>query len=215
LLALAAVTACGSSSGLAPGAGDTGPLFTLRGTVVDSLASVYGVRWSAPGVLVNINGHSTETDSAGRFVLADVPGGAVPVELLSNAFERISRVMTIESDLPLRFQLRRQAPLIAGFRSLGDSAWIRVVDLQGRKTIDRWLATNATLVGPASRVTQHGLDWRWHAIDARTYRVVLPTTTGADQIFFEIHDVTGFTVRAVCDTSGSCDNVGNAVGGQF
>lgn len=184
------------------------PRFTVTGVVYDSLASRVGPAQAAAGVRVSVNGVVDITDLQGRFTVTRVLGGTrVPFELLSLEFEPDTGTIRLDRDLTLSLPLRRLAPLITGFFPAGDSTRITVVDLQSRKTVERWQLTQATLANGPTQWIQHGIEWAWNPVDSITWLVSMPSTTGAEEFRFDIHDVTGSVSHAVCRVDRGCDHL--------
>lgn len=187
--------------------------FTVRGTVYDSLAREVGGDWAAADVRISVNGIRTVTDSTGRFT-ADNVGGAdhAVIVVESQHYERMELPVTIDGDLTVEIGLLRHAPLITGFYPSGDSTRVAIVDLQNRKTVERWQLTHALLrAGPTQQV-QRGIQWIWTPVDDVTWLVSMPSTMGAEAFEFEIHDVTGFSSQAACRVASGCDHLETVAG---
>ncbi len=195
----------------APGPTSPGPAgsrFTVTGVVYDSLASHIGPPVAVPGVRVSVNGVVDITDAAGRFTVTEVLAGShLPFELLSLNYEPRVDTVPLDRDLTVFLPVRRLAPLITAFFPAGDSTWITVVDLQSRKTVERWQRTRATLANDTTQWTQRGDQWAWHPVDSITWLVSMPNTAGAVDFRFDIHDVTGSTSQAVCRVDSGCDHL--------
>jgi len=216
---LVVVAACagpdGRTSPDATSSGPTGSRFTVTGTVYDSLASRVGPARAAPAVRVSINGRVDITDSQGRFTVTEVLGGShVPFELLGQEYEPHTGTIHLDRDMTVSLPLRRLAPLITAFFPAGDSTRITVVDLQTRKAVERWQRTQATLASGATQWTQHGGQWVWHPVDSITWLVSMPSTAGAEEFHFDIHDVTGSVSYAVCRVDSGCDHLSPAEAGS-
>lgn len=193
---------------VAPAPAPAQPRFTVTGMVYDSLASLLGPAEAPSGVRVSIDGVVGITDAEGRFTLTGVLGGThVPFELLSLEYEPHTGTMRVDRDLTVSLSLRRLAPLITAFFPAGDSTRITVVDLQSRKTVERWQRTRATLSSGTAQWTQHGDQWVWTVVDIFTWMVSLPSTTGAENFHFDIHDATGSVSHAVCRVDSGCDHL--------
>ncbi len=191
-----------------PSPGPAGARFTVTGVVYDSLASHVGPPVAAPGVRVSVNGVVDITDAAGRFTVNEVLGGShVPLELLSLNYEPRVDTVPLDRDLTLFLPLRRLAPLITGFFPAGDSTRITVVDLQSRKTVERWQRTGVTLANGTTQWSQQGGEWIWNPIDIFTWTVLMPSTEGAEEFRFEIHDATGSVSQAICRVDSGCDHL--------
>lgn len=185
------------------------PRFTVTGVVYDSLASRIGPAPAAAAVRVSVNGVVDITDLQGRFTVTEVLGGShVPFELLSQEYEPRADTMPIDRDLTVSLPLRRLAPLITAFFPAGDSTRFIVVDLQSRKTVERWQRTRATLANGTAQWTQYGNQWVWTPVDIFTWLVLMPRTAGAEDFRFDIHDATGSVSYAVCRVDSGCDHLG-------
>ena len=184
------------------------PRFTVTGVVYDSLASLVGPRQVAPAVRVSVNGVVAITDLQGRFTVTEVLGGSqVPFELLSLEYEPHTGTMSLDRDLTVSLPLRRLAPLMTAFFPAGDSTRFIVVDLQSRKTVERWQRTRATMTTGTAQWTQYGDQWVWTPIDILTWLVSMPNTAGAEEFRFDIHDAAGFVSHAVCRVDRGCDHL--------
>ncbi len=188
--------------------GPIGPRFTVTGVVYDSLASQLGPAEAPSGVRVSIDGVVGVTDAEGRFTLTEVLGGSqVPFELLSLEYEPHTGTMSLDRDLTVSLPLRRLAPLITAFFPADDSTRFIVVDLQSRKTVERWQRTRAIMTTGTTQWTQYGDQWVWTPIDILTWLVSMPNTGGAEEFRFDIHDAIGFTSHAVCRVDSGCDHL--------
>ena len=208
LLVIMAVAACAGTDG-ATSPDPAGSRFTVSGTVYDSLARELGGDWAASAVRVSVNGVVAVTDTRGRFTASGVSGARnAEVVLESRHYEPLVRHLEIDRDMTVTIGLQRLAPIVTGFRSFGDSTRFTVVDLQSRKTVERWQLTRATLANGTAQWTQHGDQWVWTPIDILTWLVSMPNTAGAEDFRFDIHDAIGFTSHAVCRVDSGCDHLG-------
>lgn len=212
LLVVVAVAACAGPDG--PTSLDpAGSRFTVGGLVYDSLARELGGDWIATGVRVSVNGVVAITDTDGRFTATGVSGASeAEIVFESRDYELLVRSVEIDRDMTVSIGLRRLAPLVTGFRPFGDSTRITVVDLQSRKTVDRWQVTQAVLRNAASEWTQFGAQWAWNPIDGFTWLVSIPNTGAAQSFRFDIHDVTGSADTAFCTVGGGCSHLEIAAG---
>ena len=198
LLVLAA--ACGSPGFTAP-AGDGGPTaapITVRGTVIDSVTG--GV---VSGANVALAGMFGTTDARGTFTLAAAPG-ANTIRVTVGGYEVFSRDLTLipasGTTVTVELPLRRLAPFPVSCE-LGDSGFRAViVDLQGRKSLERWQQSTLTLVTPTGRRTISPLDWNYRALDYLQWGVSIPdaspSTIRADWVLF---DSEGDAWRGSCE----------------
>lgn len=208
ILAFAACTQASESTD----PGDTTPArFTVNGVVYDSLANAVGVGGAVTGAMISINGVPATSDGQGRFTAEGVSGtdhGLILVQ--SRAHETLEVSLAIDGDFSISLGLRRYAPLMTEFMPSGDSTRFRVVDLQNRKTVERWQATRATLHSATGEWTEHGDQWVWTPIDDFTWLVSMQGTTDAEEFEFTIHDVTGFSSSAHCQVDSGCDHLASS-----
>lgn len=215
LILLVILAACGPDDTTAPTSqpGSGAPRFTVSGVVYDSLAVAAGVEDAVVGARVSVNGIPVVTDALGHFTAENVAPtlhGLVTIE--GPAYELFETTIAIEEDMNIFLGVRRHAPLITGFFPAGDSTRFMVVDLQNRKTVERWQVTSALLHNANTEWTQRGIEWVWTPIDDITWLVSMQSTAAAEQIEFAIYDVTGFHSRAHCRVDAGCDHL--AVSGQ-
>ena len=183
----------------------TVPSYEVVGSVFDSLAGLRSFG-GVPDALVSIGGRVTVTDSLGEFTVADVDSGTVMVRVQIPAYEPLDVQVLNDGNRRLTIGLRRYAPMVTGFVVAGDSAVTTVVDLQGRKTIDRWSQSNATLAGTGSPLTLYGSQMVWRPLDDFTWTVTFDAT-GVQQVDWDLHDVTGFWFAAACQAPAGCDHL--------
>jgi len=181
------------------------PSYDVAGSVFDSLAALSSSA-GVPGARVSIGGRVTVTDSVGAFTVADVDSGTVTVRVEIPAYEPLNIQILNDGNRRITIGLRRYAPMITGFVIAGDSAVTTVVDLQGRKTIDRWSQSNATLEGGGAPLTLYGNQMVWRAVDDFTWNVIFDAT-GIQQVDWNLHDVAGFRFAAACQAPEGCDHL--------
>ena len=183
----------------------TVPSYTVVGTLFDSLAALRssGLVANAP---LRINGRPAITDSAGGFVVADVDSGNAVVSVEHPSYEPLTLQILIDGNQQVAVGLRRYAPIITSFVVYADSAVTTVVDLQGRKTIDRWSGSNATLDGTGGTVTLIGSQMRWLPVDDFTWTIVFDVR-GIQNVDWDLHDVAGFRFSVRCQAPDQCDHL--------
>ena len=207
-----AVAACAGADGAtSPDPADA--RFTVSGMVYDSLARQVGGDWNAPGVRLSVNGVVVLSDAEGHFTATGVSGAReAQVVLESQNYERRVESVTIKGDMALEIGLRRLAPLVIGFRPFGDSTQLTVVDLQNRKTVERWQLTRALMQNATTDWTQFGIEWVWTPVDDETWLVSLSQTGAAQRFRFDVYDVDGSAATAFCSVAGGCDHLEMAAG---
>ncbi|MEE8061904.1 MAG: hypothetical protein V3T16_08735 [Gemmatimonadales bacterium] len=181
------------------------PSYDVEGTLFDSLAARVSDGRVA-NARVSINGRAATTDSMGGFAVADVDSGTATVRVELPSYEPVNMQILNDGNLRLAIGLRRYTPMVTRFAIAGDSAMTTVVDLQGRKTIDRWLASNATVEAAGGPLTLLGLEMRWRAVDDFTWVVVF-NAPGIQRVEWDLRDVTGFRFSASCQAPDRCDHL--------
>lgn len=193
------LAAC-ANPGFSPPSGDGEPgaaLVTIQGLVIDSITQA-----PIPGVNVAIAGKFTTTDAAGTFTLPAV-AGTVTATAHVQGYEPFTQGFPIpatEASSVIELQLRRLAP-IAIRCQLGSAGFSAVVvDLQGRKSLERWSQSTLTLVTPAGSRTIPAPSWGYHALDYLKWLVTIPdaspSTIRADWVLF---DSQGDAYRGSCE----------------
>lgn len=197
LLALAACNARDYWIPTTEGGGGTTPV-AVHGVVTDS---VTGMR--LPGVAVSMGGVFTATDAEGAFDLT-VGSGVNTVHVAADGYEPFARTMTVDPlgndrfavDLPLR----RLAPFPVTCELGPDGFRANIVDLQGRKSLERWSQSELTLVSPAGPRTIPAITWGYHALDYLVWQVTIPdadpSTSRVDWVLF---DSEGDAYRGSCE----------------
>jgi hypothetical protein len=183
----------------------TVPSYTVVGVLFDSLAALRssGLVANAP---LRINGRPAITDTVGGFTVADVDSGNAVVRVEHPSYEPLTLPFLIDGNLQIAVGLRRYSPLITSFAVYPDSAVTTVVDLQGRKSVDRWSGSNATLDGADGSVTLIGSEMRWIPVDAFTWIIVFDVR-GIQNVDWDLHDVTGFRFSVKCQAPDMCDHL--------
>jgi len=179
------------------------PQYTISGTVTDSLGGFIG-RGGLPGLEVRVNGRALTTDRTSRWSRT-VDSGMVVIEVNDNRFELYRQVLLLQQNMDIAVQLRRLAPVIVGFSVAGDSVTARVVDLQGRKTVERWNESHVDVIGAVTTTTVIGRQLHWHPVDNWTYHMVLPSLPDdATMLDWTVEDDRGFSYQESCNLSTGC-----------
>lgn len=198
-LLLLALAACRGPDFVAPTGDD--PLaapVTVHGVVLDSVTRV-----RLPGVTVGMGGKFAVTDGAGSFTLLVAPG-ANSIHVSASGYEAFARILTVGSpagtDAQVEVPLRRLAPFPVSCQ-LGASGFQAVIiDLQGRKSLERWSESQLTLVtGAATRVIP-AINWGYRALDALQWQVTIPDADpSTDRVDWVLFDSQGDAYRGSCE----------------
>lgn len=190
---LAGLVACGSP----PPAPDETAIpeqrVLLTGVVLDSLAAL-----PVAGARVLGTDSMVVTDAAGSFRIM-VPTGPFTILVTHPDYESYGLSVTLEVPAHRIVQLRRLAPAVLGCRIASDTVYATVVDLQGRKTVNRREGSVAIVRSGGQEVVLSGLSWSWQPVDSLTLAVSIPPPGGAvTGATLTVSDVAGFRGAAAC-----------------
>lgn len=172
----------------------------IHGLVTDGLL---GSRLA--GIRVNVGPVTLLSDSAGLFS-GSVPKGKQTLLVDSYGYEKYQDTLTVITSHNLGIALVREAPAVTVCQadSSGIHAWI--VDLQGRKSVDRRFATQVSIGGPGGtrHLTGNDLDWDW--VDDFTWRVDIPGVLASrSDIHWRVVDGDGYHGIMSCDEASDQD----------
>ena len=172
----------------------TGPMYTVSGVVIDSVSG--GV---LPGARVTVGKATTEADAGGQWSLA-VPGGDISIAATPTGYERTSFAFTLRTNAFVTLQARRLAPIVQDCVLDGSYVHALVSDLQGRKSIERWQRSQATILDPSGDYTIGAPAWYYRAVDYVTWEVTVgPLTPESTGIRWNVYDAEGHLYSAVCE----------------
>lgn len=201
LLAVAvAIAGCGGDSA-APTSPTTqlDPLrATLSGRVYDSLLG-----HPVGGVRVLLGDSSAVSSSTGGFAVRLVVG-ELTVVVDDPRYERVAIPYLLSHDQLVNVSLRAEAPYVLSCNFPDGAIVARVVDLQGRKSVNRRFQSTMTaeLAAGASQSTAEG--WQWTPVDEFTWRVTVPVNGTASRAAWRIEDDQGHVAPSTCVQSTVC-----------
>lgn len=199
-LLLLLLAACAGPEFTPPtGEGDplTAPI-TVHGTVLDSVT-----RSRMPGISVGMGGKFTATDAAGDFTVVVGPGPN-SVHVNATGYEPFARDLMVDpspsGSVALEVPLRRLAPFPVSCQ-LGPAGFqATIVDLQGRKSLERWSQSELTLVTDSKQRTIPAVNWGYRALGTLEWQVTIAdadaSTIRADWVLF---DSQGDLYRGSCE----------------
>ncbi len=193
VLLAAACYGGGEPAPLAPGPGEL-DLVAIHGVVTDSvLGRPLG------GVPLTVGGKVVQTDAEGRYS-ARVPAGPLVVRVQFSLYEDYQVRVPIAVDQEINFPLRRLNPALTACAIGADSIRAVIVDLQGRKTINRAEGSTLRMASAAGGQTEvTAWDWRWTAVDEYTWRAAIATPDAqVISALFTLRDKRGFGELAEC-----------------
>jgi hypothetical protein len=195
-LLLVTLAACAGSEIAGPG-GDGDPMVppvTASGIVFDSVTQV-----RLAGVTVGMGGKFAVTDADGSFSLPVAPG-ANSIHVTVAGYEAFATTVTVGQKVAFDIGLRRLAPFPLSCELSTDGFHAVIVDLQGRKSLERWSESSLTLVTPTQQRTIGALGWRYQGLDYLRWEVTIPDAdpaiTRADWI---LYDSQGDAYRGSCE----------------
>lgn len=193
LLLAAACYGGGERAPLAPGPGDV-DLVAIHGVVTDSVLGR-----PLAGVPLSVGGKVVETGADGSYS-ARVPAGALVVRVAFSLYEDYQVTVPIAVDQEINFPLRRLNPALTACAIGADSIRAVIVDLQGRKTINRAEGSILRMASASSGPTEvTAWDWRWTAVDEYTWRAAIAAPNpGVVSAIFTLRDKRGFGELADC-----------------
>jgi len=202
-IAIAAVLILGCRS--EPGAGDkdsTGPTavyYDLTGVIFDSVLGL-----PASGLRVNIGDSTATTSEAGVFHVRQKAGSGF-INITDLGFEPLHLPIAFDHNATMTLFLRGSAPYAFRCQFRSDTVTALIVDLQGRKTMDRRTLTLLTTEVNQQTVVRTGDKWLWTPLDDITWSasVGLPDTSIAS-VQWHLEDLEGNVRTASCDRSQPC-----------
>lgn len=192
---LLSLAACGGPDFVAPGDGDDQVLTVpIHGTVFDSVTGIPLV-----GTAVAIQGQFVTTDAEGAYAVT-VATGANRISVSVAGFEPLSRTVTVGPERSFDLPLRRLAPFPTQCQLSDQGFSAVVVDLQGRKSLERWSQSTLTLRAANGDRVIDALSWDYTPLDTYRWRVSIPdadsTTFRADWL---LYDNTGDLFHGSCE----------------
>lgn len=193
LLLGAACYGGGEPAPLAPGGGSP-DLVSLHGVVTDSVLGR-----PLAGAILSLGGKVVQTGADGSYA-ARVPAGPLVVRVQFSLYEDYPVDVPVASEREVHLRLRRLNPALTACAIGADSIRAVIVDLQGRKTINRGEGSTlrlASVQGGQADVT--AWDWQWTAVDEYTWgaAIAAPNPTVVSAIF-TLRDKRGFGELADC-----------------
>jgi hypothetical protein len=194
LLLLPLALSCGRDSGGPSHDQEPAGTYQVSGTVVDSLFGL-GLR----GVRVRIGDSVVLTDSTGRFSTLHRPGN-ITLAIDHIGYERYEIPLDpYQRSTALRVPLQGQAPYLLSCLFDADLLTARILDLQGRKTLNRRSQSTITLVSDAATVTRDAYSWYFTAVDNLTWLAHVPLAgMVADTARWRLEDADGYVRTAQC-----------------
>lgn len=171
-----------------------GEMVTISGVVSDSLLG-----GNIPEVRVSSGKFDTHADAGGLWSLT-VPKGRTTISATPAGYEPVSYTFEALGSLSVSLLARRLAPAVLDCVRDGDSVHALLIDLQGRKTIERWNQSSARVNDPAGSYLVGAINWKYEALDDLTWRVTLvPVSSGTALINWDVYDSDGHRFTGACE----------------
>ena len=200
LTILGLVLACGEMAG--PPAQDQGPsiYYTISGVVMDSVLST-----PIPGIRVLVGDSVAFADAYGSFVTAQSPGQKV-LAIRDTRYEDLTISHHFDRSESVTLTVRGQAPYVTQCAFSRESVSAVIVDLQGRKTVNRRDQSTLVTRTAGMAVSSNAYSWTWNPIDNLTWLTTVPSVGAApDSVEWRVEDADGYMrpTRCVNRTAGS------------
>ena len=140
------------------------------------------------------------SDSNGRFTVVH-RAGDVALTVDDFRFDPYRGRIQLHSNLSnLQLRLRGNAPYLTACSFGTDLITATVIDLQGRKTVNRRSASTMTLVGQdGTSYRRDANTWSWSPVDFFTWQAYVPATgISADTADWRLEDADGHVRSARC-----------------
>jgi hypothetical protein len=193
LLACLLTLGCAGSESSAPSPVPEGRFVPVSGVVRDSILGepVAGIR-----VFAGDSSFVTGPDGAFALILAQ---GRQALQAAPFAFEPLRLDLDLNSPRTFVLLLRRQAPAVIACVVTPAGLSACVLDLQGRKTVDRRFATSVEIESDAGSRRLLGHDLAWYPLSDLTWRVDLPgTALSRSDVLWNLADGDGFRSARRC-----------------
>lgn len=171
-----------------------GPYYTVSGRVSDSLTGE-----GIPGARVYAGKRTALADAAGNWWI-DVPDGEVSISSSPPNYDGGHEVVTVHSPITFNLSLRRRAPFVFDCYREGTMARALMIDLQGRKSIERWTQSEATIVAPSGNQTIGAVNWTYFVPpDYYQWPIGFAIPADATRINWEVYDNEGYRFIGTCE----------------
>ena len=196
LVATGALASCNDTAYPTPPTDDgpTGPFHTVSGYVTDSMTGE-----GIPGARISAGPRTTLADASGAWSL-DVPDGLVTISSSPPNFDPGHEIITVHGSVSIDLQLRRRAPLVID--CWRDSAMVHalLIDLQGRKSIERWAQSKAVIEAPSGNITLYGQQWTYFPPpDYYQWPIGFDVPADAVRIRWDVYDDEGYRFLGSCE----------------
>jgi hypothetical protein len=166
----------------------------VSGMVEDSV-----LNFALAGVRLRIGDSLVVSDSNGRFQVKHRAGN-FGISVQDVAYERYDRELALFQDRQtLEVRLLGQAPYLLSCTFEPDLLTARILDLQGRKTINRRSQSTITLQANSLKVERDAYSWYFTPVDNLTWLAHVPLQgVVADTATWRLEDADGYVRTSRC-----------------
>lgn len=190
----ALLAACYGPSAPTSSVGSSQARVEIHGRVYDSLTGQ-----PIAGVLVAIADTAARTGPDGGYRVT-VPSGQITLRVRFGLYEEYRLSGLLLGPRQVDFPLRRLHPALTGCAISADTVHAVIVDLQGRKTLNRADGSTIRLTDMAGDIDVVAWDWNWRPVDEFTWRARVPTHgRRIDRAVWTLRDQQGFGEFVDCE----------------
>ncbi len=199
LFPLVLLAGCDSQDTLRETPGLAPVYFTLSGTVFDSVLGT-----PLAGLTIHVGDSTVVTSDAGTFRTTQQAGADLLV-INDRRFERVALPIELDYHHTLSLRLKGTAPYVDRCEFRHDTVMARIMDLQGRKTMDRRSLSFLTAELGRQTIQKNAYQWLWTPLDrvAWSAAVILPDTS-IGTVTWRLEDLDGNIRTSSCDRSTIC-----------
>ncbi len=169
LIPIALLAACYGPGPTSPPEKPPASRVEIYGRIFDSLTG-----FPIAGLFVLIADTAVRTGLDGSY-RTTVPAGSLTLRVRFGLYEEYQLTALLLSPRQVDFPLRRLNPALTGCTISADTVHAVIVDLQGRKTLNRADGSSIILTDQGGDTVVSAWDWSWRAVDELTWRARVPT----------------------------------------
>ena len=195
ILLLPLCLSCGGDNGDVSGVKPPeGLVHQVSGRVEDSLLNL-----ALQGVRVRVGDSLVVTDSMGQFQVKH-RAGSFTISVQDVNYDRYETPLELFQDRQtIVVRLRGQAPYLVSCDFETDLLTARILDLQGRKTINRRSQSTITLQSNSINVKRDAYSWYFTPVDNLTWLAHVPLQgVVADTAIWRLEDADGYVRTTQC-----------------
>ncbi len=193
LLGIALLAACYGPSPTTSSEGTAQGRVEIHGRVYDSLTGLPIARTD-----IAFGDTTVQTGLDGSYRVTVLPG-PITLRVRLGLYEEYRLDGQLLGPRQVDFPLRRLNPALTGCAISADTVYAVIVDLQGRKTLNRADGSRILLTAMTEDTVVVAWDWNWRALDEFTWRATVPTRgRRVDRAVWTLRDQQGFGELVDC-----------------